>query len=331
MTIIVTGSAGCIGSSLCNWLISNTDYNVIGVDDLSGGYKDNMPIQSDRFKFYQANLIVWDTLTLRWFDKIMGKHKPDVCFHFACYAAEGRSNYIRSFITENNTLSTSVVINACINHKCKLIFTSSVAVYSGIPPFTEDTTPNPIDEYGLSKWTSERSIQIAGETQGLDWCIIRPRNVYGERQSMWDTARNVMGIWMNQILNNQPMTIFGDGSNKRTFTYIGDILEPLYNAINVSKEIVNLGSPMSYSIQEANEVLQLVTGYDKVIYLEERHEVPEAICDTLISEVLLNYEHKTSLIEGLTKMWAWAKLQPKKTMQTPPPLEINIKTHSSIK
>lgn len=324
MKILITGVAGLLGSNLTQWLLANTKHTIVGIDDLSSGYESNLP-RSIRFSFYAISVTNETKLTSLFLD-----YTFDICFHFACYAAEGRSNYIRRFIHYNNTVGTANVINACLYYNCKLIFTSSVAVYSGNEIYNEDTTPNPIDEYGLSKWTSERSIQIAGE-QGLDWCIVRPRNVYGEHQSLFDEARNVMGIWMYQILNKQPMTIFGNGLNRRCFTYVGDILAPMYKAIEVSNEIINLGSPVPYPIKTANEILQGITEYTNVKYTEARHEVSEAICDTMKSEVLLNYEHKTYLKEGLTKMWEWAKTQPMRERQIPPPLEVNIKTHSSIK
>lgn len=324
--IIVTGAAGFIGSNFCQWLLDNTNHDVIGVDDLSGGYVSNMPPLSKRFLFFEES--VTDASSV---NSIFDIIKPSYCFHLACYAAEARSNYIRTFIHTNNTVGTTNIINACVNYNCKLIFTSSVAVYSGTPPYCEETIPNPIDEYGLSKLTSERSIMIAGLQQGLDWCIIRPRNVYGEHQSLWDNSRNVMGIWMNQILNEQPMTIFGDGGNKRTFTYIGDILKPLYAATQISYQTVNLGASFAFTIQQANEVLQDVTGYENVSYLEARHEVAEASCDIQKSVELLGFRDKTGLYKGLKFMWAWAKKQPFRNMQVSPKLEITKNTHSSIK
>ncbi len=323
MKILITGCAGLIGASLSHWIIDNTDHQIIGVDNLSGGFESNCP-HDLRFKFIKLDI------NDVYLSNVFTIYKPDIVYHFAAYAAEGRSNYIRSFIHQNNTIGTCNIINACLNHKCKLVFTSSVAVYSGTYIFNEDTVPNPIDEYGLSKWMSERSIQIAG-MQGLDWCIVRPRNVYGKYQNIFDVCRNVMGIWMYQIINNESMTIFGSGINKRCFTYVDDILEPLYNARNISNEIINLGSPIPYSIKSANDILSEITGYKKVEHLEERHEVSEAICNTMCSEVLLGYRHKTDLEQGLQKMWEWAKEIQMIERQIPPRLEINIKPHSSIK
>jgi len=324
MKILITGCAGLIGSNLGMWLTINTDHTIIGVDNFSGS-----PVN---FLQYE-NLVTTslDILNKNELDFLFDTFKFDICYHFAAYAAEGRSNYIRAFNHTNNTVGTSNIINACVNHNCKLVFTSSVAVYSGAPPFTEEMTPNPIDSYGVSKYCSEMDIRIAGETQGLDWCIIRPRNVYGPGQNLWDQARNVFGIWMYQILHDKPMTIFGDGSNSRAFTYIEDILEPLYRAKDVSNEIINLGSYTTYSIIEANQLLQKITGYDKVEFLEERHEVKEAWCTIEKSQKLLGYNKETRLVDGLAKMWHWAQQQPDRPLQEPPTLEVFKTNHSSIK
>ena len=323
MTILVTGAAGFIGSNFCHWLIENTEHKVWGFDNISGGYFENMP-KSDRFED------LYGDVGGRFFNDIMQGGRVDVVYAMACYAAEGRSNHIGSFIHNNNTKTIADTINGCVNGGAKLVFTSSVAVYSGMPPYSEEQTPNPIDAYGNSKWTSERDIEIAGKTFGLEWSIVRPRNVYGERQSLWDKARNVIGIWSYQALNNQPITVFGDGSSKRTFTYVGDIMKPMYEAMRFDRQIFNLGSPKAYSIKQAAETFCEVTGHDKITYTEPRHEVPEATCLTEKSEQLLGYQHKTELYEGIKKMWEWAKRQPKRNLQEPPPLEITKNTHSSL-
>jgi UDP-glucose 4-epimerase len=156
-------------------------------------------------------------------------------------------------------------------------------------------------------------IQIAGEQHGLDWCIIRPHNVYGVNQNIWDKYRNVLGIWMYQHLINEEMTIFGDGTQTRAFSYIDDSLEPLWKASQderASKEIINLGGIKEYSINEANQILREVVGGGSVKHFEGRHEVKHSIPTWQKSIDLLDFEHKTDLKEGLTKMWEWAQRQP---------------------
>lgn len=158
-------------------------------------------------------------------------------------------------------------------------------------------------------------IQIAGEQHGLDWCIIRPHNVYGIKQNIWDKYRNVLGIWMYQHLNGEPMTIFGDGEQTRAFSYIDDSLEPLWNAAilpQASKEIINLGGIEEYSINQANKILKEIIGTGTTVYKEGRHEVKHSIPTWQKSVDILEFTHKTSLKEGLTSMWEWAKEQPKR-------------------
>ena len=198
------------------------------------------------------------------------------------------------------------------------MFTSTLAVYGhgngGI--FDENQTPKPIDPYGVAKYGCEMDIQIAGEQHGLDWCIIRPHNVYGVKQNVWDKYRNVLGIWMFQYMNDEPMTIFGDGSQTRAFSFIDDSLEPLWKASqnqNASKQIINLGGVEEYSINDACEVLRSVLPTSgEVVYKEARHEVKNSIPTFQKSIDLLDFKHETSLKEGLTKMWVWAQKQPKR-------------------
>ena len=323
MNILVTGCAGLLGSNFCHWLIRNTHHTVIGVDNLSGGYKENMP-NHERFIFAELD-INSDHL-----HDLFAIYHPKVVYAMAAYASEGRADYIRRYIHQNNVVGMANVINACINSNSKLIFTSSVAVYSGHPPFHEETVPNPPDEYAIGKRMVELSIQIAGERHKMEWVIVRPRNVYGVRQSIFDPSRNLIGIFCYNALNKLPLTIFGSGNNKRCFTYIDDILAPLHRCMDYTNQIINLGSSIPYSINAAAHIFGEVTGYKNIIHTEERHEVKDAICLTSKSEALLGYKDKTSLKDGITKMWEWCKTIPMRPKQIPPPLEVTKNKHSSI-
>jgi UDP-glucose 4-epimerase len=194
------------------------------------------------------------------------------------------------------------------------VFTSTLAVYGHGDGniFDEKQVPKPIDPYGVAKYGCEMDIQIAGEQHGLDWCIIRPHNVYGIKQNIWDKYRNVLGIWMYQHLNGQPMTIFGDGTQTRAFSFIDDSLEPLWNASQLSaasKQIINLGGIEEISINEVSKILRDVIGQGEIIYLEGRHEVKHSIPTFQKSIDILDFKYKTSMKEGLTIMWDWAKKQ----------------------
>lgn len=311
MKVLITGIAGLLGSRLSDWILENhPEYKVIGIDDLSGGYVENV---NPEVKFIESNLTNQVTLS-----QVFEKHKPDYVFHFAAYAAEGLSPFIRNYNYQNNLVATSNIVNECIKHDVKrLVFTSTLAVYGygygGI--FDESQIPNPIDPYGVAKYACEMDIKIAGEQHGLDWCIIRPHNVYGVKQNIWDKYRNVLGIWMFQHLNDQSMTIFGDGEQTRAFSYIDDSLESLWNSATrqeASRQIINLGGIEEYSIRNACEVLQEVIGGGNIEYKEARHEVKHSIPTHQKSVDLLGFSHRTNLKEGLTSMWEWAKEQPKR-------------------
>jgi len=319
--VLITGVAGLLGSRLADWLIeTKEDVIVCGIDDLTGGAKENVHPQ---VLFYQMNL------TRGPVEEVFETFKPDYVFHFAAYAAEGLSPFIREYNYENNLQATAGIVNQCIKHDVKrLVFTSTLAVYGhgdgGV--FNETQVPKPIDPYGVAKYGCEMDIQIANEQHGLDYCIIRPHNVYGIKQNIWDKYRNVLGIWMYQHLNGEPMTIFGDGEQTRAFSYIDDSLEPLWNAAirpEASKEIINLGGIEEHSIKDASEILKEVIGGGEIVYMEGRHEVKHSIPTFQKSVDILGFEHKTNLKEGLTQMWEWAQKQPMKERFVWPSYELD--------
>ena len=307
---LITGVAGLVGSNMADYISENhKEYGIIGIDNLFGGYIENV---NDDVIFYNRDLSTDDI------DDIFEKYDVEYVFHFACYAAEGLSPFMRMFNWQNNAVSTANIINCCINYGVKrLVYASSMSVYGhgdmNKNRFDEDDTPCPIDPYGVSKYACEMDIRIAGEQHGLDWCIIRPHNIVGKKQNIWDKYRNVLGIWMYQILHNDPILIYGVGSQTRAFSYIRDILEPLWNAAiseKASKQIINLGGITPYTINEAAKILCDITGYDKIEHKESRHEVKWAVPTYKKSIDILGYKDATQLKDGLKEMWEWAKAQP---------------------
>jgi len=191
-----------------------------------------------------------------------------------------------------------------------------MSVYGNIynPPFSEDLQPRPIDPYGIAKYSVEQDLRVAYEQHKLPYTIVRPHNFYGRNQNIWDKYRNVLGIWMWQIINGYSPTIFGDGSQVRAFSYVDDSLIPFWNASQKDEcvgEIINLGGIHEVSIQKACDTLLKVTGTDLLPeYHEMRHEAHYAYSTWDKSVRMLDFEHKTSLEDGLTKMWKWAQKQP---------------------
>lgn len=310
MNVLITGVAGLLGSRLAEHLINTKPgVTVVGVDDLSGGYTENIP---NGVVFYRYDVGNPPNL-----DRVFAGHKFDVVYHFAAYAAECVSPFIRQYNYTNNLLNTANIVNLCIKYNVgRLVFTSSMSVYGeGTPPFDELQPRRPIDPYGIAKAACEMDIEVAAAQHGLDYCILRPHNVYGRNQNLWDSYRNVLGIWMYKQLHGDPMTIFGDGLQARAFSAMTDILEPLWVAgtdPKASRQIINIGGIHETSIKDAAGILQDVMGGGTIIHLPPRHEVKYAYPTHQKSVDLLGFEHVTDLHTGLTEMWQWAQLQPKR-------------------
>jgi len=309
LKILVTGVAGLLGSRLSDWIIENTDHDVIGIDDLSGGYIENV---NSSVKFYQVDLV--DLVATR---EVMSAEQPDIVYHFAAYAAEGLSPFIRKFNYENNLIASTNLITLSIeNEVTRFVFASSMSVYGDKyePPFTEEMLPAPVDPYGIAKYAVEQDLKVAYDQHGLEYTIIRPHNFYGINQNIWDKYRNVLGIWIYQIMNGDNPTIFGDGLQTRAFSYVDDSIAPIWRAgieDSCICETINLGGIKEYSVKDACQTLIKITGTDlKPLHLESRHEVQHAWSSWEKSVNLLGFEHTVDLEQGLEKMWDWAKKQP---------------------
>jgi len=302
--ILITGGAGFIGSHVARHLV-NAGEKVIVFDDLSGGFTANVP--------EKARLIAGSVTDETLVNKLFRKYRFDYVFHLAAYAAEGLSHFIKKFNYENNLIGSVNLINASINHKIKcFIFTSSIAVYGENQlPMTEKLTPVPEDPYGISKLAVEQELKASHKMFGLNYVVFRPHNVYGENQNIGDRYRNVIGIFMNQIMQGKPMTIFGDGTQTRAFSYIEDVAPIIAKSIHnkkAYKEIFNIGADKPYTVNElALQVASAMGVNPKIKYLKERNEVKHAYCSHEKLKKYFDYEPKWALEEGLKKMADWAK------------------------
>ena len=326
----MTGAAGLFGVNFIRYLLETTEETIIGIDSLFGGNEEYLP-RHERFLFKKGDLS--EKKFQADIEAIFQKNEIPYVFHFAAYAAEGLSPFIRCFNYQNNLISSAFIVNMCIQYNVRrLVFTSSMAVYGDQEaPFDEEMTPRPIDPYGVAKFASEMDIQIAAKQHGLEYCIIRPHNVYGPYQNIWDPYRNVLGIWMYKSLNKMPITIYGDGSQKRAFSYIGDVVPCLWRAATderAKNQIINLGGMKAYTIKESAEKMSKITGNKNIQYLEARHEVKNAYSTYQKSVDLLDFEDATPLSEGLDAMWRWASEQPEKEQKRWSQYEINKKIYS---
>jgi UDP-glucose 4-epimerase len=301
---LVTGGAGFIGSHVAEHLLE-MGRRVVVLDDLSGGYKDNVPRGA---KFVQGSILDHELI-----DSLFKKHKFEHVYHLAAYAAEGLSHFIKRFNYNNNVIGTVNLINAAVNHNAKrFVFTSSIAVYgAGQTPMTEDMTPVPEDSYGIAKLSCEQELKVSHEMFGLDYVIFRPHNVYGERQNIGDRYRNVVGIFMNQLLQGQTMTIFGDGAQQRAFTHINDVAPIIAESVDfpaARNQIFNVGADVPFTVNELAEVVAAALGVEcNVKHLEARNEVKFAFSDHSKAQRVFGKRKKTTLKEGIEGMAGWVK------------------------
>jgi UDP-glucose 4-epimerase len=293
------------------------NYHVIGIDDLSGGYAEYLP-EHDDFLFWPLDLSEQKAKTL---NHIFDKYDVSTCYHFAAYAAEGLSPFIRYFNYKNNVLASANVINACINNNAQIIFTSSMAVYGDQqPPFNEDMVPQPVDPYGVAKYAVEQDIKIANEQHGLRYVIVRPHNVVGIYQNIWDRYRNVVGIFIRKVLDGEPILIYGDGTQTRAFSDIKYYMQPFESMMDANNVTVNIGADQAYSINELSDTVIKVGikhGYNATKqHVEARHEVKHAYCDHLKAKALFGFVDNTNLEESVDRMFEWAKQQPSRQQKT---------------
>jgi UDP-glucose 4-epimerase len=304
MVSLVTGAGGFIGSHVAESLVQR-GHTVVGLDDLSGGFADNCPAGA---KFVQGSVL--DTQLLA---KLFAEHKFQYVFHLAAYAAEGLSHFIRRFNYTNNVVGSMNVLNESVKAQVKcLVFTSSIAVYgAGQTPMREEMTPEPEDPYGIAKYAIELDLHAARRMFGLNSIIFRPHNVYGERQHIGDRYRNVIGIFMNQIMQGQPMTVFGDGTQTRAFSYIGDVAPLIAGSIEnpaTLNKTFNIGADEPISLNDLTKIVAESMGVPpNVRHLAARKEVLHAVADHSKLRGIFKYDPKWEIRDGIQRMADWAK------------------------
>lgn len=303
-TTLVTGGAGFIGSHVAKHCLE-MGHEVIVLDDLSGGFEDHLP---EGVTFIEGSVSDADLI-----EKLFNDYQFDYVYHLAAYAAEGLSHFIRRFNYTNNLIGSVNLINQSVIHKIKcFVFTSSIAVYGpGQVPMIEDMTPAPEDPYGISKYAVELDLKAAHSMFGLNYVIFRPHNVYGENQNIGDKYRNVIGIFMNQIMQELPMTVFGDGEQTRAFSYIDDVAIPIAHSVEYPQamnQVYNIGADKPYTVNELATVVCRSFGVEPNIkHLRARNEVVHAYSDHSKAHKAFGISGAVSLEEGINRMAGWAR------------------------
>jgi UDP-glucose 4-epimerase len=304
MRSLVTGGAGFIGSHVARHCL-DMKHEVVVLDDLSGGFRDQVP---ENALFVEGSVTDHELLS-----RLFEEHHFDYVYHLAAYAAEGLSHFIRRFNYNNNLIGSVNLVNEAVKHDVKcFVFTSSIAVYGASQlPMKEDLVPQPEDPYGIAKYAVEMDLRAAHEMYGLNSIIFRPHNVYGEHQNIGDKYRNVIGIFMNQIMQDKPMTVFGDGSQSRAFSYIDDVAPYIAKSVitqGAFNQVINIGADTPYAVNHlVNVVAEVLGAKPKVQYLPARKEVLHAYSDHDKARRIFGTKPATSLETGIGRMAAWAR------------------------
>jgi UDP-glucose 4-epimerase len=316
---LVTGGAGFIGSHLAENL-GQKGHRVVVLDDLSGGFRENVPAGTT---FVHGSIL--DVALLA---ELFERYRFNRVYHCAAYAAEGLSHFIKRFNYDNNLIGSVNLINAAVNFDVQcFVFTSSIAVYgAGQTPMSEDLAPEPEDPYGIAKLAVERELKVSHEMFGLPYVIFRPHNVYGERQNIGDRFRNVVGIFMNQLLRGEPMTVFGDGEQQRAFTHVRDVAPAIADSPEVAaarNRVFNVGADVPFTVNHLARVVAEAMGKPCVVtHLPPRKEVQVAFADHSRADAVFGSGPKISLEDGIRTMAKWAKAHGARTGGSCPEPEI---------
>ena len=302
---LVTGAAGFIGSHVAEHCLE-LGFETVAVDDLSGGFRENVPADA-----------VWEEGDVRDAGFVRGvfeRHAPiDYVYHLAAYAAEGLSHFVRAYNYRTNLEATVNLVNEAVRGQAKrFVFASSIAVYgAGQVPMHESLEPRPEDPYGISKYAAELDLAAAAEMFGLRYTVFRPHNVYGERQNVADPYRNVVGIFMSAGLRGESMPVFGDGSQTRAFSHIGDVAPVIARSVGIDgtvNETFNIGADTPVSVARLAELVAEALGVPhRVEHLPERREVAHAFADHSKVRAIFGLGEPLGLEEGLTRMAAWVR------------------------
>jgi UDP-glucose 4-epimerase len=318
MKIFITGVAGFLGSHLADALLA-LGYEVSGCDNMEGGYLDNVPTGVE---FHQVDCNNYEAILLL--------TKVDIVYNLASSAHEGLSIFSPHHYSKNTYGSTMSVLSASLANGVKrFVQCSSAARYGAIEtPFTEDMLPKPQDPYGIAKYAADLSVIDSCQTHGMEYAIAVPHNIIGTRQKYDDPYRNAISIFTNLMLQGRSPTIYGDGSQKRCFSFVSDIVNPLVllgTMPEANGEIFNLGPDTGeVTIKEVVEMLADIIGFKgEINYVPERpKEVKDVLCSADKARRVLGYEAKKDLREGLEEIVAWIKERGTKPFDYHLPVEL---------
>tara|TARA_B100001057_G_C22871773_1_gene959345 strand:- start:22649 stop:23557 length:909 start_codon:yes stop_codon:yes gene_type:complete len=289
MKYAVTGGAGFIGSNLVERLIE-LGHDVLIIDNLSTGKKNNLHPNA---QFLQIDLFDTDKSN----ELVQALDGVDTVFHCAAHARVQRSIKNPALFEKNNTLGLVNLLESC--HKANIrrfVYSSSSSVYGDRDslPSNENSKCNPSSPYALQKYYGEQCCKLFSNIYGVETVCLRYFNVYGEKQNIGGAYATVIGIFIDQKIKGLPLTINGNGKQRRDFTYVGDVVEANIKASTVKNffcgEIINIGSGENISI---NELAKMIGG--EYSYKNPVDEPFANLADVRKAREVLEWEPKTKV------------------------------------
>ena len=319
-TVLITGVAGFLGSHLADEFLDKGD-RVIGIDNLIGGYFENVPVG-----------VEFHVMDLNDLDRVAPLFaNVDLVIHSACTAYEGLSVFSPSLVVRNTTQITVNVMSAAIASGVKrMVHMSSMARYGtqDTVPFIESMTPKPQDPYGIAKYSAEQLVENLASIHGIEYVILVPHNIIGPRQKFDDPYRNVASIMTNRMLHGKQPIIYGNGEQKRCFSFIQDVIRPILTACDSKVavgRVINIGPDEEFvSINQLAVEIARILSFDlSPIYMPGRpQEVFHANCSANLAREILDYKTSVSLDEGLRELVSWIESQPLREFSYHLPLEL---------
>ncbi len=317
--VFISGVAGFLGSHLADRFIE-AGYEVVGCDNLIGGALDNV---APEVAFHQVDCNDLEAL-LGLLEGV------DVVCHCAATAYEGLSVFSPHFVTRNIVTAATGMISASIARRVRrFVLLSSMARYgTGEVPFSEEMPPRPQDPYGIGKWSSELLLQNLAAIHGMEWVVAVPHNIIGPRQRYDDPYRNVASIFINQMLQGRQPYIYGDGEQRRCFSFVSDVVDPLFRMATEAScagQVINVGPDDHFvTINELARKIAGLLNFDLRPHTtaQRPQEVYLATCSADKARRLLGYEPRVTLEEGLSTMIDWIRSRGTRPFRYNLPLEI---------
>ncbi len=320
MRVFVSGAAGFLGSHLADVFVQR-GADVSGCDNMIGGDLSNLP---EGIQFEEADCC--DVNAMKRLTR-----ECDVVYHCAAIATEGLSVFSPSLIAQHVYQNTAaLLVGAASNKVGRFVNCSSMARYGDAQaPFTEETRPQPVDPYGIAKYAAELLVKNVADTHGFEYVIAVPHNIIGPKQKYDDPYRNVASIMINRMLQGKQPIVYGDGGQKRCFSFVQDCVDPLIKMglqPGLSGEVINIGPDEEYvSILELARMIADLLDFDlDPIFVPDRpREVRYATCSADKARQLLDYQTKVSLRDGLQSIIEWVRANGTKPFEYHLPIEID--------